>query len=73
MGNVDLSNDKNHLQAIAKSERGLSIGSNVFSGLENNVLYLSPQYCTQSIKDISQFFDVIFDAAGYLDPLTKRE
>jgi hypothetical protein len=67
MGNIESSNDKNRLCAIAKTGSGLSLGSTVFTGLDKNIIYLSPEYCERAIMDVIDFFDDIFNTAGYGD------
>lgn len=66
LGNVELSNDRNRLLDLVKLDSGLSLGETVFSEVDaKDILYLSSEFCSQSIKIVEQFFDVLLDEAGY--------
>ncbi|MBI5028921.1 MAG: hypothetical protein HZB51_00160 [Chloroflexi bacterium] len=65
MGDMELSNDRIRLRDLVKANQGLTTGDTVFSGLEKNTLYISPDYCMLSIENIRQVFEDIFKSAGF--------
>ncbi|MBI5301389.1 MAG: hypothetical protein HY868_04560 [Chloroflexi bacterium] len=73
MGDIELSNDRNHLRELVRRNQGLRIGDTVFSGLEKNILDLSPEYCRRSIQNVLTLFDNIFKAAGYKDLISSQQ
>ncbi len=62
MGDVKNSRDKVQIQSMISANIGLSIGNEEFS--ERDILQISAEYCSKSVKDIQVLFDELFDAAG---------
>jgi hypothetical protein len=73
MGDIELSNDRNRLRDLVRANQGLITGDTVFTGLEENILYVSPEFCTRSIKNIQQLFDDVFKAAGFSDSKSSEK
>lgn len=65
MGDIELSNDKNRLLDLVRANQGIAVGDTVFQGLERNTIFISSEYCAQSIQHVAMLFDNIFDGAGF--------
>lgn len=63
LGKVDLSRDKDRLRHLALRGNGLTISDDEFS--EEGILLVSADYCSQAVRNVSAFFDEVFDAAGF--------
>ncbi len=79
-GNVNLSKDKTHLISVAKREKGLSISGINYNYntqteplyLEDGMLVLEPEFCTNAILEVRKLIDEICKAANLPLPFTQN-
>lgn len=63
LGKVEFSSDQKRLRDLAAKDIGVSISEDY--PLDKGVLLVTPDFCKQSVEEVTRLFDEIFDAAGF--------